>query len=59
MDEQSIFYSSSISYIFNKNLYTFMEMNYKPIKNNIIEKIEINLLIDDIIDKIEKSIKPY
>ena len=59
MDEQSIFYQSEITELFHKNLYTFIDTEYKYIKNNIIKRIdiyiEVNYIINNIIDNINNE----
>lgn len=59
MDEQSLFYQSSITRLFIKNLYTFMDGEYKYIKNNIINEIdiylEVNSILNNIIDNISNG----
>jgi len=56
MDEQSIFYQSEITELFHKNLYTFIDTEYKYIKNNIIKRIDIYLEVNNIINNIIDNI---
>lgn len=56
MDQESIFYQSNINLEFNKNLHTFINTEYKYIKNIVKNKIEIYLEINNIINSIINNI---
>lgn len=57
MDQQSVYYRPHTTQLFNKNLLTFIEKEYNKMMKDIIDKIDINIIVKDIvIDIINNSI---
>ena len=57
MDQQSVYYRPHTTHLFNKNLLTFIEKEYNKMMKDIIDKIDVNIIVKDIvIDIINNSI---
>lgn len=56
MDDQSIYYHTNITELFQKNLYTFYHKEYKQKKQIIINKINLYLDIKNLLDTIIHNI---
>ncbi len=56
MNDQSVYYHTNITELFQKNLYTFYHKEYKQKKINIINKINLYLDINNLLDTIIHNI---